>query len=72
MGDRALDRAQADHHPAFGRQLLAHHVGVASMTAEPLGQPGLLPGQRTGPFARPVGRPATRGEVALHGFAVAV
>jgi hypothetical protein len=68
---RPLDRAQADDNPQLGRQLLAHHVGIAAVAAQPLGQPRPVPGQRPGPLGRAIRRPPTRGEVALHRLAVA-
>src|SRR3546814_18304471 len=39
----ALDMAKAPRAPMFGRQLLAHHVGVAAVPDEPLAQPPVQP-----------------------------
>jgi hypothetical protein len=67
----ALDRAQADLDAQLGRQLLAHHVRVAPVAAQALGQPRPVPGQRPRPPRRAARPPAPRGEVALHGLAAA-
>ena len=40
---RPLDRAQAHRQPFLARQVLAHDVGVAAMSAKPLRQPLLKP-----------------------------
>ena len=71
MRYRAFDSAQADHDSQFGRQLLAHHVRVAPMTAQPLSEPVRVPCQQTGPGWDPARQPATGSQVALHRLAVA-
>ena len=71
VGHRPLDRAQADRDAQLGRELLAHHVGVAPVPPEPLSQPRPVPGQQPRPRRRAVRCPAARGEVAPHGLAVA-
>ena len=43
MRDRPLNGAEADADAALGQELLPHHVGVASMTPEALGEPALQP-----------------------------
>jgi hypothetical protein len=63
---RPLDRAQADADPVLGQQLLPDHVRVAPVPPEPLREPDLQPVQRLGPARRPVGRPATLGQVPAH------
>src|SRR3546814_12324774 len=45
----ALDMAKAHRDPMFGRQLLAHHVGVAAVTEEPLAQPLVQPVEHRAP-----------------------
>jgi hypothetical protein len=54
-----LDRAQTDPDPVLPRQLLAHHVGIASVPAKPLGQPAFQPSKRRRPTPTSVRRPAT-------------
>src|SRR3546814_4550682 len=56
----ALDRAKAHRDPMFGRQLLAHHVGVAAVPEEPLAQPLVQPVEHRAP-----GRLAERRRAAL-------
>src|SRR3546814_10666265 len=45
----ALDMAKAHRDPMFGRQLLAHHVGVAAVPEEPLAQPLVQPVEHRAP-----------------------
>ena len=47
-----LDRPQAQRDALLGQKLLTHHVGVAGMPPEALGQPFLEPRQRTRPADR--------------------
>src|SRR3546814_3432638 len=56
----ALDMAKAHRDPMFGRQLLAHHVGVAAVPEEPLAQPLVQPVEHRAP-----GRLAERRRAAL-------
>ena len=71
MRHRPLHRAQADHHAQLGRQFLAHHVGVAAMSPQPIGHPGRVLGQLPGACRDPTRRPATGCHIALHGLPVA-
>src|SRR3546814_16151454 len=52
--------AKAHRDPMFGRQLLAHHVGVAAVPEEPLAQPLVQPVEHRAP-----GRLAERRRAAL-------
>jgi len=71
MRHRPLHRAQAHMDAQLARQLLAHHVRVAAVTAEPLGNPDLVPGQHARPPRPTVRRPAAGGHITLHGLAAA-
>ena len=68
---RPLHRAQARHHAQLGRQLLAHHVGVAAVATQPLSNPLLMPRQNAGPRRNPGRRPTARGYIPLHRLPVA-
>jgi hypothetical protein len=48
--DRSLDRPQAHRDPALARQILAHHVGIAAMPAQPFRQPVIEAVQRRRPI----------------------
>ena len=63
MRHRPLDRAQAHLDALLDRKLLADHVGIAGMTAEPILNPGLkvrVPRDDGRPFHMIVGSDSTR------------
>ncbi len=67
----ALHRPQARHHAQLRRQVLAHHVGIAVVSREALGDPAGMLVQHPGTLRHPTARPSTGGQVALHRLTIA-
>ena len=67
----ALDHPQRCHHPALPRQILAKHVAVPAMLAEPLRKPILQTIQLAPPTGLPVRDPAVRRYVTSNRFMAA-
>ena len=63
--------AQAHCHAVLALQFLAHHIAVAAVLAEPLGQPVKVRRQPTRALRRLVGLPAALTQIAAHGVAAA-
>src|SRR4051812_38473352 len=57
VAPRTLDGAQADGDAQLDKELLATHVGVAGVGAEPIGEPRLMSRQRPPPLGRAVRHP---------------